>query len=115
MTSQHDLTSQALPDPDLIEEMQFLDHRTRLGPTQTGWVSFTRQGQRPMILLAHDRDTLMAGSRQPIKRASRQEVRGCWLPGFQNTIINRQPGSPTEVGCLSRPVPNTSPDTTAPC
>jgi hypothetical protein len=103
MTSQHDLTSQALPDPDLIEEMQFLDHRTRLGPTQTGWVSSARQGQRPTILLAHDRNTLMAESRQLVKRASRQEVRGCWLPGFQNTIINRQPGSMTEVGAFPGP------------
>ena len=69
MTSQHDLTSQALFDPGLIEEMQFLDHCIRFGPTQTGWVSFiARQGQRPIILLAPDRDTLMAESRRLIKR-----------------------------------------------
>ncbi|EIM31078.1 hypothetical protein [Microvirga lotononidis] len=40
MTSQLDLASQALSDPDLIEEVQFLEHRIRFGPTQTGWVSF---------------------------------------------------------------------------
>jgi hypothetical protein len=69
MTSQHDLTSQALFDPGLIEKAQFLDHRIRFGPTQTGWVSFiARQGQRPTILLAPDRDTLMAESRRLIKR-----------------------------------------------
>ena len=69
MTSQHDLTSQALFDPGLIEEAQFLDHRIRFGPTQTGWVSFiARQGQRPTILLASDRETLMAESRRLIRR-----------------------------------------------
>jgi hypothetical protein len=69
MTSQHDLRSRALSEPDLIEEMQFLDHRIRIGPTQTGWVAFiARQGQRPTILLAPDRETLMAESRQLIKR-----------------------------------------------
>ena len=60
MTSQHDLASQALCDPGLIEEMQFLDHRIRFGPTQTGWVSFiARQGQPPTILVAPDREPLM--------------------------------------------------------
>jgi len=69
MTSQHDPTSQALCDPGLIEEMQFLDHRIRFGPTQTGWVSFiARQGQRPTILLAPDRDTLMAESCRLIRQ-----------------------------------------------
>ena len=69
MTSQHDLASQALSDPSLIEEAQFLDHRIRFGQTQTGWVSFiARQGQRPTILLASDRDTLMTESRRLIKR-----------------------------------------------
>jgi hypothetical protein len=69
MTAQHDLASQALHDPSLLEEVQFLDQRIRFGPTQTGWISFVaRQGQRPTILLAHDRDTLMAESRQLIKR-----------------------------------------------
>lgn len=69
MTSQHDLTSQALSDPSLIEELQFLEHRIRFGQTQTGWVSFiARQGQRPTILLAPDRDTLMAETQSLIKR-----------------------------------------------
>jgi hypothetical protein len=69
MTFQHDLASQALSDPGLIEEMQFLDHRIRFGQTQTGWVSFiARQGQRPTILLAPDRDTLMAESRRLIRQ-----------------------------------------------
>jgi hypothetical protein len=68
MTIQHDLAPQALSDPGLIEEMQFLDHRIRFGPTQTGWVSFiARQGQRPTILLAPDRATVMAESRRLIK------------------------------------------------
>lgn len=40
MTSQHDLASQAHYDPGLMEEVQFLDHWIRFGPTQTGWVSF---------------------------------------------------------------------------
>jgi hypothetical protein len=71
MTSQHDLASQAPSDPSLIEEMQFLDHRIRFEPTQTGWVSFiARQGQRPTILLASDRETLMAASRRLIRRRS---------------------------------------------
>lgn len=71
MTAQHDLASQALHDPSMTEEMQFLDHQIRFGPTQIGWVSFVaRQGQRPTILLAPDRDTLMAASRQLIKRRS---------------------------------------------
>ena len=69
MTSQHDLASQALSDPGLIEEMQFQDHRIRFGPTQTGWVSFiARQGQRPTILLATDRETLIAEAHKLIKR-----------------------------------------------
>jgi hypothetical protein len=69
MTSQPDLTSQVLSDPSVIEEMQFLDHRIRFGPTQTGWVSFiARQGQRPTILLASDRETLMAESRRLIRQ-----------------------------------------------
>jgi hypothetical protein len=69
MTSHHDLASQALDDPSLMEEVQFQDHRIRLGPTQTGWVSFVaRQGQRPTILLAPDRETLMAESHRLIER-----------------------------------------------
>jgi len=69
MTSQHDLASQALSDPSLIEEAQFLDHRIRFGQTQTGWVSFiARQGQRPTILLALDRETLMTETHRLITR-----------------------------------------------
>jgi hypothetical protein len=69
MTAQHDLTSQALHDPSLIEEMEFLDHRIRFGPTQTGWVSFiARQGQRPTILVASDRDTLMTEAHRLVRR-----------------------------------------------
>jgi hypothetical protein len=69
MTSQRDLASQALSDPGLIEEIQVLDHRIQFGPTQTGWVSFiTRPGQRPTILVALNRDTLMAESRRLIRR-----------------------------------------------
>ena len=69
MTSQHDLASQALSDPGLIEEMKFQEHRIRFGPTQTGWVSFiARQGQRPTILLATDRETLIAEAHKLIKR-----------------------------------------------
>ena len=68
MTSQHDLAAQALSDPGLIEEAHFLEHRIRFGPTQTGWISFiARQGQRPTILLATDRETLMAESHKLIK------------------------------------------------
>ena len=69
MTSQPDLASQTLSDPDLIEEMQFQDHRIRFGPTQTGWVSFiARQGQRPATLLAGDRETLIAEAHKLIRR-----------------------------------------------
>jgi hypothetical protein len=69
MTSQRDLASQTLSDPGLIEEMQFLDHRIRFGPTQTGWVSFiARQDQRPTILVATDRETLMTETHRLIRR-----------------------------------------------
>ncbi|WP_414476371.1 hypothetical protein [Microvirga sp. M2] len=69
MTSEHDPASQALHDPDLIEEVQFLDHRIRFGPTRSAWVSFVaRQGQRPTIVLATDRATLMAEARRLIRR-----------------------------------------------
>ena len=69
MTSQHDLASQALSDPSLIEEAQFLDHRIRFGQTQTGWVSFiARQGQHQTILLAPNRDTLMTETHRLIER-----------------------------------------------
>jgi hypothetical protein len=69
MTSQHDLAPQALSDPGLIEEMQFLDHRIQFGPTQTGWVSFIAgPGQRPTILVASDRETLMTEAQRLIRR-----------------------------------------------
>ncbi len=55
--------------PGLVEEVQFLDHRIRLGPTQPGWISFVaRQGQRPMIVLATDRETLFSQSPDLIRR-----------------------------------------------
>ena len=74
MTSQHDLASQAPSDPSLIEEMQFLDHRIRFEPTQTGWVSFiARQGQRPTILLALDRETLMTETHRLITQRSEEK------------------------------------------
>jgi hypothetical protein len=74
MTSQRDLSSQALSDPGLIEEMQFLDHRIRFGPTQTGWVSFiARPGQRPTILVAPDRETLMTEAHRLIRRRIEDE------------------------------------------
>ena len=73
--SHHDLISQAVHDPGLIEEVQFLEHRIQLGPTHTGWVSFVAsQGQRPMIVLAPDRETLIVESRKLIKH--RIEGRG---------------------------------------
>ncbi|EIM30965.1 hypothetical protein [Microvirga lotononidis] len=69
MKSQPDLASQALSGPDLIEEVQFQDYRIQFGPTQTGWVSFiARQGQRPTILLAGDRETLIAEAHTLIRR-----------------------------------------------
>ncbi len=69
MMTQHDVASQALHDPGLIEEVQFLEHWIQLGPTQTGWVSFVaRQGRRPTILLAPDRETLIAEAHKLIKR-----------------------------------------------
>jgi len=77
MTSEHDPTSQAFHDPGLIEEVQFLEHRIRFGPTQSGWVSFVaRRGQRPTIVLATDRATLMAESHRLIRR--RIEEGRCW-------------------------------------
>ena len=61
MTAQHNLASQSLCDPGLIEEMQVQDHLIRFRPTQTGWVCFiARKGERPTILLAADRETLIA-------------------------------------------------------
>jgi hypothetical protein len=69
MTTQPDLTSQVFQDPGAVEEIQFLDHRIRFGPTHTGWVSFVaRQGQRPTIVLARDRETLLAQSHKLIKQ-----------------------------------------------
>jgi len=69
MTSQHDPASQARSDSGLIEEVQFQDHRIRFGPTLTGWVSFiARQGHRPTILVAPDRETLIAEAHKLIKR-----------------------------------------------
>lgn len=52
MTAQHDLASQALHDPSLIEGMQLLDHRIRFGPTQSGWFSFValRGSVQPFFL-----------------------------------------------------------------
>jgi hypothetical protein len=71
MTAQNDLAPQALHDPGLLEEVQFLDHRIRFGPAHNGWVSFVaRQGHRPTILLATDRETLLLESRKLIKRRS---------------------------------------------
>jgi hypothetical protein len=75
MTAQHDMASQALHDPGLLEEVQFLDHQIRFGPTQSGWVSFVaRQGHRPTILLAPDRATLLMESQKLVER--RSEGRG---------------------------------------
>jgi hypothetical protein len=69
MTSQPDLTSHAFHDPGAIEEIQFLDHRIRFGPTHTGWVSFVaRQSQRPTIVLASDRETLFAQSHKLVEQ-----------------------------------------------
>ncbi|QRM32821.1 hypothetical protein [Microvirga sp. VF16] len=69
MTIQPDLASQAVQDPGLIEEIQVLDHRIRFGPTHSGWVSFVaRQGQRPTIVLACDRQTLLAQSHKLVEQ-----------------------------------------------
>ncbi|QRM32259.1 hypothetical protein [Microvirga sp. VF16] len=74
MTAQPDMTSQALHDPSLLEEVEFLDHRIRFGPTHSGWVSFVaRQGHRPTIFLAPDRETLLVESRKLIKRRSEEK------------------------------------------
>ncbi len=69
MTIQPDLASQVFHDPGAIEEIQFLDHRIRLGPTHTGWVSFVaRPGERPTIVLASDRETLLAQSHKLVEQ-----------------------------------------------
>ena len=69
MTAPDDLPSKILYDASLLEEVQFLDHRIRFGPTHSGWVSFVaRQGHRPTIFLASDRDTLLMESQKLIKR-----------------------------------------------
>ncbi len=71
MAAHHDLAPQALHDPSSLEEVQFLDHRIRFGPTQSGWVSFVaRQGHRPTILLAPDRETLLIESHKLVERRS---------------------------------------------
>jgi hypothetical protein len=68
VTLQDDLTSQAFSDPGLIKEAQSQDHRIRVRPTLSGWVSFIAwQGQRPTILLAPDRATLMAEAHRLIR------------------------------------------------
>lgn len=75
MTTQSDLPSRAFQDSGAIEEIQFLDHRIRFGPTHTGWVSFVaRPGQRPTIVLASDRETLLAQSHKLVEQ--RIERRG---------------------------------------
>ncbi|PVE21052.1 hypothetical protein DC522_28785 [Microvirga sp. KLBC 81] len=69
MTTHPDLTSQAIQDSGAIEEIQFLDHRIRFGPTHTGWVSFVaRPGQRPTIILASERETLLAQSHKLVEQ-----------------------------------------------
>lgn len=69
MTIHPDLTSQAFYDPDATEEIQFLDYRILFGPTRSGWLSFVvRQGQRPIIVLANDRHTLLEHSRQLVEQ-----------------------------------------------
>jgi hypothetical protein len=69
MTTQPSLTSQAFQDPGTIDEIQFLDHWIRFGPTQSDWVSFVaRQGERPMIVLASDRETLLAQSHKLVEQ-----------------------------------------------
>ena len=69
MTTQPVLTSQAFDDPGSIEEIQFLDYRIRFGPTHNGWVSFVAcQGQRPTIVLAGDRQTLLTQSQELVEQ-----------------------------------------------
>jgi hypothetical protein len=73
MTAQYNAAPQALHDPGLLEEVQFLDHRIRFRPTQSGWVSFVvRQGHPPTILLAPDRETLIAESHKLIERRTQE-------------------------------------------
>jgi hypothetical protein len=69
MTVQQNVAPHALNDPELLEELQFLEHRIRLGPTHSGWVSFVaRQGHRPTILVAPDRETLLMETHKLIER-----------------------------------------------
>jgi hypothetical protein len=69
MTAQQNLASHASNDPELLEEILFLEHRVQLGPTHSGWVSFVaRQGHRPTILVAPDRETLLMETHKLIER-----------------------------------------------
>ncbi len=69
MTARQKLASHALDDPELLEELQFLGHRIQLGLTHSGWVSFVaRQGHRPTILVAPDRETLLMETHKLIER-----------------------------------------------
>ena len=68
MTALQNLASHASNDPELLEEIQFLELRIQFGPTHSGWVSFVaRQGHRPTILVAPDRKTLLMETHQLIE------------------------------------------------
>jgi hypothetical protein len=69
MTALQNLASDALKDPGLLEEIQFLEHRIQFGPTHSGWGSFVAlQGHRPTILVAPDRETLLMETHKLIER-----------------------------------------------
>jgi len=69
MTAEQNLASHEHTDPELLEELRFLEHRIQLGPTHSGWVSFVaRQGHRPTNLVASDRETLLMETHKLIDR-----------------------------------------------
>jgi hypothetical protein len=80
MTSQHDLASQALSDPSLIEEMQFLDHRIRFGPRQLGLLHRAAGSAPDDPDCARSRDVNDRGAQADQAPDPGDKVRGCRWP-----------------------------------
>jgi hypothetical protein len=77
MTSQHNLASQALSDPGLIEEMQFMEHRIRFGPTQLGLLHRPAGSAPDDPGCARSRDVNDGGAQADQASVRRPEVMGC--------------------------------------
>jgi hypothetical protein len=74
MTIHPNMTNQSLQDPSANEEIELFGHRIRIASTQAGWVAFVAcQGQRPIIVLATDRQTLLAEARKVVEQWIREK------------------------------------------